>query len=122
LQLRRDITRLRAHDEMTRFCESKPTSSILEAVVKLEELEFTSYLLSVPEYNRRKLEGLSSQVKEILQVFNYSYNKRIAGAHGHFTRKNYITWLRNDQKDELVGALARLARLNQTKFYLFWEK
>ena len=109
------------HAGMTRVCESKPDNSILEAVAKLEKLGFTSYLLSVPEYNRRKLESLSSQVKEILQVFNYPYNRRIAGAHGHFTRKNYITGLRNVQKDELVGALARLAQLNQTKVYLFWE-
>jgi ABC-type ATPase with predicted acetyltransferase domain len=45
------------HAGMTRVCESKPDKLILEAVAKLEKLGFTSYLLSVPEYNKSMLEG-----------------------------------------------------------------
>jgi ABC-type ATPase with predicted acetyltransferase domain len=37
------------HASMTKVCESKPDKSILEAISGLEELGFTSYLLSVPE-------------------------------------------------------------------------
>jgi hypothetical protein len=48
---------------MTHVCESKPNTSILEAVTKFEELGFTSYLLTVPEYNNRRLKGRMSQVK-----------------------------------------------------------
>ena len=82
------------HAGMTRICESKPDKSILEAVAKLENLGFTSYLLAVPEYNKRKLKGRVPQVKEILEVFSYPYNRRIAGAHGCFTKKDYRDWLK----------------------------
>jgi ABC-type ATPase with predicted acetyltransferase domain len=43
------------HAGIARICESKPDKSILEAVINLEKLGFTSYLLSVPEYNKQKL-------------------------------------------------------------------
>jgi hypothetical protein len=85
-------------------------------------LDFTSYLLSVLEYNKRILEGRVQQVKEILNTFSYPYNRRIAGAHGHLSKKNYENWLETVQKPELARALSRLAQLNQSKIYLFWEK
>jgi ABC-type ATPase with predicted acetyltransferase domain len=110
------------HAGMTRICESKPDKSIVEAVVNLEKLGFTSYLLSVPEYNERKLKGLVTQVKEILESYSYPYNRRIAGAHGCFTKKDYNEWLQNTEKSELARALSRLAQLNQSKVYLFWKK
>ena len=122
MQLRRDITRLREHAGMTRFCESKPTSSILEAVVKLEELGFTAYLLSVPEYNKRTLEGRVKQVKKVLNCFNYPYNRRIAGAHGRFSKEDYSDWLQNVEIYDLARAIRRLAQLDQPKVYLFWKK
>jgi len=109
------------HAGMTKVCESKPDKSILEAVTKLEKLGFTSYLLSVPEYNKAMLEGRVQQVKEILDIFSYPYNRRIAGAHGRFTEKDYKKWLNNAKKDELARALGRLAQLNQSKIYLFWK-
>ena len=110
------------HAGMTRICESKPDKSILEAVINLEKLGFTSYLLSVPEYNERKLKRLVKQVKEILESFSYPYNRRIAGAHGCFTQKDYKDWLKSVGEDELAQALTRLAQLNQSKIYLFWKK
>ncbi len=110
------------HAGMTRVCESKPDKSILEAVAELEKLGFTSYLLAVPEYNKRKLKGLVPQVKEILGSFSYPYNRRIAGAHGRFTTNDYREWLENTDTEELARALMRLSQLNQPKIYLFWQK
>ncbi|HDQ05701.1 MAG TPA: hypothetical protein ENN36_03130 [Candidatus Bathyarchaeota archaeon] len=109
------------HAGMIRVCESKQDKSILEAVVKLEKLGFTSYLLAVPEYNKRMLNGQVSQVKEILCSFSYPYNRRIAGAHGHFTKENYRRWLEKAKRNDLAQVLRRLAQLNQSKVYLFWK-
>jgi len=107
---------------MKRICESKPDKSILKAVAELERLGFTSYLLAVPEYNKRMLEGQVPQVKEILSSFSYPYNRRIAGAHGQFTMKDYKKWLKHANLDDLARALRRLAQLNQSKLYLFWKR
>ena len=107
---------------MIKVCESKPDKSVADAVAGLEKLGFTSYLLSVPEYNKGMLEGRIQQVKEILDLFSYPYNRRIAGAHGRFTKKDYSDWLQNVEKSELARALSRLAQLNQSKVYLFWKK
>jgi len=109
------------HAGMIRVCESKPDKSILEAVGKLEKLGFTSYLLSVTEYNKGMLEGRFQQVKEILERFTYPYNRRIAGAHGRFTKEDYRKWLQTAENSELTRALSRLAQLNQSKVYLFWK-
>jgi ABC-type ATPase with predicted acetyltransferase domain len=108
------------HAGMVRICESKPEKSILEAVTNLEKLGFTSYLLSVPEYNKQRLKGQVLEVKEILEGFSYPYNRRIAGAHGHFTKNDYEKWLQNTDISELGRALTRLAPLSQSKVYLFW--
>jgi len=110
------------HAGMNRVCESKPDRSILEAVAELEKLGFTSYLLSVPEINKRVLQGKVQQVKEILSGFGYPYNRRIAGQHGRFTWEDYLNWLKDAKKDALSLALSRLAQLNQLKVYLFWKK
>ena len=85
-------------------------------------MDFASYLLSVPEYNKRMLEGKVKQVKEILKDFSYPYNRRIAGTHGPFTKNDYNEWLEEAEKCELARALSRLAQLNQSKVYLFWKK
>jgi len=110
------------HAGMTRVCESKPDKSIREAVAELEKLGFTPYLLAVPEYTKRMLRDLAPHVKEILSTFGYPYNRRIAGAHGHFTNEDYRKWLKKAELDDLARALRRLAQLNQTKIYLFWQK
>lgn len=110
------------HAGMNRVCESKLDRSILEAVAELEKLGFTSYLLSVPEINKRVLQGKVQQVKEILASFGYPYNRRIAGQHGHFTLEDYRNWLKKAEIDDLAQALRRLAQLNQSKVYLFWKK
>jgi ABC-type ATPase with predicted acetyltransferase domain len=110
------------HAGMIKICESKPDKSILEAITKLEKLGFTSYLLSVPEYNKMILDGRIQQVKETLEIFDYPYNRRIAGAHGRFTKKEYDIWLQTVEMSELARAISRLAQLNQIKVYLFWEK
>jgi hypothetical protein len=60
-------------------------------------------------------------VKEILGGFSYPYNRRIAGAHGNFTIKDYRAWLEKANVDDLALALTRLAQLNQSKVYLFWS-
>jgi hypothetical protein len=62
------------------------------------------------------------QVKEILSKFSYPYNRRIAGAHGHFTMEDYRKWLKKAERDDLARALKRIAQLNQSKVYLFWKK
>jgi ABC-type ATPase with predicted acetyltransferase domain len=110
------------HAGMKKICESKPDKSILEAVAKLEKLGVTPYLLAVPEYNKRMLEGRVLQVKEILDSFGYPYNRRIAGQHGHFTIKDYRNWLKKAEIGDLAQALRRLAQLNQSKVYLFWKR
>jgi hypothetical protein len=46
--------------------------------------------------------------------------RRVAGAHGRFTKKNYEDWLKTVEELELARALSRLAQLNQSKVYLFW--
>jgi ABC-type ATPase with predicted acetyltransferase domain len=107
---------------MTRICESKPDNSIVEAIAKLEKLGFTAYLLSVPEYNKRMLEGRVKQVKKVLNCFNYPYNRRIAGAHGRFSKEDYSDWLQNVEIYDLARAIRRLAQLDQPKVYLFWKK
>jgi hypothetical protein len=109
------------HAGMTKVCESKPDKSIIEAVAQLEKMGFMSYLLAVPEYNKRKLEKRVQQVKKILECLTYPYNWRIAGAHGHFTKEDYQKWIKKAQRDDLAQALTRLAQLNQTKIYLFWK-
>jgi hypothetical protein len=91
-------------------------------MLKLEKLDFISYVLAVPEYNKKLLEGRVQQVKEILKIFSYPYNRRIAGAHGFFTKNNYKDWLKTLQELELARALSRLAQLNQSKGDLFWHK
>jgi ABC-type ATPase with predicted acetyltransferase domain len=106
---------------MIKVCESKPDKSIIEAINKLEKLGFTSYLLSVSEYNKQKLEGQVSKVKKTLKDFTYPYNRRIAGAHGNFTKKDYEEWIIATKVDELSKALTRLAQLNQAKIYLLWK-
>ena len=106
---------------MKKVCESTPDRSILGAVAELEKLGFTPYMLAVPEYNKRMLEGRLQQVKEILGIFSYPYNRRIAGAHGRFTKENYKEWLQTAEKLELARALSRLAQLNQSKTYLLWK-
>ena len=90
------------HAGMTRVCESKPDKSIFEAVAELEKLGFTSYLLAVPEINKRMLKGQVQQVKDILSNFGYPYNRRIAGAHGHFRMENYRKWLIKAQRNDLA--------------------
>ncbi|WNZ30434.1 MAG: ATP-binding cassette domain-containing protein [Candidatus Bathyarchaeota archaeon] len=109
------------HAGMTKVCESKPDKSILQALAGLEKLGFTSYLLSVPQYNEKKLKGLLPLVKEILKHFSYPYNRRIAGAHGRFKKEEYNLWLKNAEICEISRALVRLAQLNQSKVYLFCQ-
>jgi ABC-type ATPase with predicted acetyltransferase domain len=110
------------HAGMKRIGESQPDASIMEAFEKLEMLGFVSYLVAVSEYNLKKLDGKMDEVKEILSVFKYPYNRRIAGAHGCFTKKEYIEWLSKADEGSLARALTRLAQLNQLKTYLFWTK
>jgi len=110
------------HAGMTKICESKPDKSVADAVAELEKLGFTPYLLAVPEINKRMLEGRVPQVKEILGSFSYPYNRRIAGAHGHFTMEDYRKWLKKAETKDLAQALTRLAQLNQSKVYLFWKR
>jgi ABC-type ATPase with predicted acetyltransferase domain len=109
------------HAGMQKIGESKPDYTILEAVAKLERLGFTPFMLAVPEYNLRKLEGRVQLVKEILSVFKYPYNRRIAGAHGNYKITDYRHWLMKAEKEDLSRALTRLAQLNQSKVYLFWN-
>jgi hypothetical protein len=109
------------HAGMTKVGESKPDRSILEVVTKLENLGFKYYLLAVPEYNKQKLKDQFPEVKEILEGFSYPHNRRIAGAHGRFTKENYKEWLQTAEKLELARALSRLAQLNQSKTYLLWK-
>jgi ABC-type ATPase with predicted acetyltransferase domain len=109
------------HAGMTRIGESQPNKSILGAVAELEKLGFTSYLLAVPEYNKRMLKRKVPKVKEILERFSYPYNRRIAGQHGHFTIEDYRKWLKKAETGDLAQALRRLAQLNQPKVYLFWR-
>ena len=109
------------HAGMTKVCESKPDKSILDAVAELEKIGFTPYMLAVPEYNKHMLKGRVSQVKAILGNFSYPYNRRIAGQHGHFTTEDYRKWLKRAETDDLARALKRLAQLNQSKVYLFWN-
>jgi hypothetical protein len=71
---------------------------------------------------QKQTKSTVSEVKEILEDFSYPYNRRIAGAHGRFTKKEYRMWLQNAEKPELSRALTRLAQLNQSKTYLFWQK
>ena len=59
-------------------------------------------------------------MKKILGSFSYPYNRRIAGAHGNFSMRDYGCWLETVEEDELARALCRLAQLNQSKVYLFW--
>jgi ABC-type ATPase with predicted acetyltransferase domain len=110
------------HAGMKKVCESKPDNSIVEAIIKLEKLGFTTYLLSVPEYNNRMLNGRVKQVKEVLDRFSYPYNRRIAGAHGYFSIEDHRKWLKKAKTSDLAQALRRLAQLNQSKIYLFWKK
>ncbi|WGM90176.1 MAG: ATP-binding cassette domain-containing protein [Candidatus Bathyarchaeum tardum] len=110
------------HAGMTKICESKPDKTIINATAELEKLGFTSYLLAVPEYNKKMLNEHILDVKNILSSFSYPYNRRIAGSHGRFTKKHYKNWLTKDDIDEFANALVRLAQLNQTKVYLFWKQ
>jgi hypothetical protein len=107
---------------MTKVGQSAPDKSILEGVQKLEDLGFVPYLLAVPDYDLKKLQGKVMRVKEILSRFSYPYNRRIAGAHGNYRMSDYRKWLKSAGGAELAVALVRLAQLNQPKVYLFWRR
>ncbi|MDH5461661.1 MAG: ABC transporter ATP-binding protein [Candidatus Bathyarchaeota archaeon] len=106
---------------MKKICDSKPDKSVRDVVATLEKRGFTPYMLSVQEYNKWMLKGQVKEVKSILNTFTYPYTRRIAGAHGHFTMEDYEKWLKQADREDLAGALRRLAQLNQTKVYLFWK-
>ena len=106
---------------MKKICESRIDSSILQAVAELEELGWVPFMLAVPRYNKRMMKEKVPEVKMILSKFSYPYNRRIAGAHGHFTGEDYERWLEEADTRDFAAALRRLAQLNQTKVYLFWE-
>lgn len=72
--------------------------------------------------NRNLIFGKVSEIKNVLAWLTYPYNRAVAGEHGSFSRKDYEKWLENVDVDGLAGALTRLARLNQVKVYLFWQK
>jgi hypothetical protein len=52
---------------------------------------------------------------------HYPYNRRIAEAHGRFSKEDYSDWLQNVEI-YLARAIRRLAQLDQPKVYLFWKK
>ena len=79
------------------------------------------FMLAVPRYNKRMLNDKILEVKMILSKFSYPYNRRIAGAHGNFSTRDYKKWLKEADSESLAQALRRLAQLNQGKVYLFWE-
>ena len=106
---------------MQKICESKIDKSTLKAVAELEKLGWIPFMLAVPRYNKRMLKETIPEVKTILRKFTYPYNRRIAGAHGNFSTQDYKKWLDEADKESLAQALRRLAQLNQTKVYLFWE-
>jgi hypothetical protein len=59
-------------------------------------------ILAIPEYNKRKLDVKVQQVKKIMEGFSYLYNRRIAGAYGRFTKKDYRDWLHTVEKSEIA--------------------
>jgi len=109
------------HAGMIKICESKPDKSVSETIKKLSKLGFVPYMLAVPEYNERMMEGRVAEVKELLYFFKFPYRRRIAGLARISSVKDYGEWLENATKEELAGALMRLAQLNQSKVYLFWK-
>jgi hypothetical protein len=106
---------------MKKICQSKIGEKVLDAVAALEKLGWISFMLAVPEYNKRILKGKVDEVKSILAKFSFPYMRRIAGEHSHFTKKDYKKWLKEADINQLSLALRRLALLNQTKVYLFWK-
>ncbi|MCK4885580.1 hypothetical protein KAS24_05850, partial [Candidatus Bathyarchaeota archaeon] len=72
--------------------------------------------------HRLSMKGRIPKVKEILSSFSYPYNRRIAGAHGHFTMEDYRKWLEKVELDDMSRALRRLVQLFQSKVYLFWKR
>jgi len=107
---------------MKKICESKIDRSILQAVAELEKLGWVPFMLAVPRYNKRMLKETIPEVKTILSKFSYPYNRRIAGAHGNFSKQDYKKWLKEANIADLARALAHLAQLDQTKVYSFWKK
>lgn len=106
---------------MKKICESRIGQKVLNVVAALEKLEWIPFMLAVPEYNKRMLEGKVDRVKSILTKFSFPYSRRIAGQHTHFTTKDYKKWLKEASINHLSLALRRLAQLNQTKVYVFWK-
>jgi hypothetical protein len=92
-----------------------------KVVADLEKLGWVQFMLAVPRYNKRMLKEKMPEVKNILSTFSYPYNRRIAGAHGNFSKQAYKKWLKKAERKDLAQALRHLAQLNQTKLYLFWE-
>jgi len=41
--------------------------------------------------------------------------------HTNFSTQAYKKWLKEADRESLAQALGRLAQLNQTKVYLFWQ-
>ena len=109
------------HAGMKKICESKIDGSILQAIAELEKLGWIPFMLAVPRYNKRMLKERIPEVKSILSKFSYPYNRRIAGAHGNFSKQDYEKWLNEADRESLAQALGRFAQLNQAKVYLFWK-
>lgn len=109
------------HAGMQRICETTLNKAVSDAITSLEKLGFTPYMLSVPQYNRRVLRGKIEKVKEILSKFHFPYSRRIAAQQGNFRMKDWREWLAAASPGDLAVALTRVAQLNQTKVYLFWE-
>lgn len=58
----------------------------------------------------------------VLSKLSYPYNRRIAGAHGNFSKQAHRKWLKEADREALAHALSCLAQLNQPKVYLFWKE
>jgi len=101
---------------MKKICGSKTDLHVLKAIVELERLGFTPYMLIVPEYNLRKREGKVHEVKA--HACTCPYIRRIAGAHGNFSKEDYEKSLEAADREDLSVAFKRPAQLNQTKAYL----
>ncbi len=73
---------------------STHAQKFLDAVAALEKLGWITFMLAVPEYNKRMLKGKVNKVKVILAKFSFPYSRRIGGEHTHFTRGTIKNGLR----------------------------
>jgi ABC-type ATPase with predicted acetyltransferase domain len=111
---------------MQRVTESKPKTSLVNAMKRLESLGFDSALLANASYCHEKIlnagkEAVVEVLEELSRKGGIARKALIALPTTYPTHEAFMTKLTKLDTDSLAQVLRKLSFLNQTKTYLFWK-